>query len=285
MRRTRVRDEETLSAWRDFAIGLLLFFVAMRFVQSMWRLGPDAIAPLQALLVVVVVVAHFAARRWGPFTDVTGTVSSLGGVSAVRLTVVGAAVLVLMFGVWKIAAAMGGEIAEPLPWGLGTPDSGLPSGYVVGMLIYLLVTAPTIEELCFRGWVQRGLGRRFNPAITIGIPALLFAALHAAVYSDPAYLLIPFVLGLTLGVTAERTRSIWPSVVLHALWNFALLTIASRSAEQSVILRAPQNAVDIIAALAAIGLSSIVVLRVLPRADGHADLAHPSAVPDRQVAA
>jgi membrane protease YdiL (CAAX protease family) len=129
--------------------------------------------------------------------------------------------------------------------------------------------------------MQRGLGRRFNTAITIFTPALLFAALHAPVYSHPAYLLIPLALGITLGLVAERSRSLWPSIALHAIWNFTMLAIPTRAAEGSLVWRTPEDMLGVVTVLAGIGLSSIVLLSVLPRAGHRSD---PKAVLDTQVA-
>jgi membrane protease YdiL (CAAX protease family) len=276
---TRFEAQRTQAAWRDFAIGLALFVVALG-VQSMLpmlRWGPDVSITVQALFVAMVVFAHATLYRMGRFTEVTGSVSSFGRVGALRSSVAGVAVLVLMFGVWTIAQ-------RPLPWG---PEFfyRVSTGDLFAFSFYVVVTAPIIEEVCFRGWMQRGLGHRFNPAIAILTPAILFAVLHAPLYSRPGYLLIPLALGLALGLVAERSRSLWPPVSLHALWNIVMLAIAIRNSGTPLTVRAPQSVFDVIVALAAIGLSSLVVLRVLARVEHRADRAGPTPVLDTQAAA
>lgn len=278
---TNFTTDRTQAAWRDFAIGLALFFVALRVVQSVPRLSlpPAVLIATEALLVAVVVFAHATLYRMGRFTEVTGTVLSFGRISALRLSVVGVAVLVLMFSVWRITRG-------PLPWGPATFDRRFMSaGNFLTLSFYVVVTAPIIEELCFRGWMQRGLGHRFNPAIAIFTPALLFTVLHASMYSHPAYLLIPFALGLVLGLVAERSRALWPSIMLHALWNITMLAIAARNAQSPLSWRAPQNPLDALVAVAGIGLGSVVALHVLTPADDRADRAGPKPVLDTQGAA
>ena len=279
-------DDRTLAAWRDFAIGLALFFVALRVVRSVQGVTPAALMAIQVLLAAVTVFVHVTLYRLGRFTEVTATVSSFGRVGAARLTVVGVAVVVLMFSVWRLAQILGGAIERPLPWGPEILDrSVFPVGNFLAITLYFVVTAPIIEELCFRGWMQRGLGHRFNPAITLVTPALLFAALHAPLYSHPAYLVIPLALGLTLGLVAERSRSLWPPVVLHSLWNFTMLAVAIRYAERPPTWRAPEDALDIVSVLVVIGLSSVVLPLLLPRADHRTDTAGATTVLDTQAAA
>jgi membrane protease YdiL (CAAX protease family) len=296
--RTNLKVDGTQAAWRDFAIGLVLFLGALTVVQStprlldalgvfrwMPQLLPVAMMGVQALLVAVTVFGHAALYRRGRFREVTGTVTSFGRLGALRSGVVGVAALVLMFGVWRIAERIGGPILRPLVWATGILDRGAVSfGFFLAMSFYVVVTTPILEELCFRGWMQRGLGRRFSPGVTIVTPAVLFTALHAASYSDPGYLLIPLALGLILGLVAERSRSVWPSVVLHSAWNSTMLVLAARNAARS-LSGPPPNALPLMAAFAAIGLSSFVLLRALSRTDLGADRAGSHTALDTQAAA
>ena len=276
----------TQAAWRDFAIGLALFLVTLRVLQSPPRFGMAALTALQALLVAVALVGHAALHRLNRFTEVTGTLSSFGRAGVLRLSVIGVAMLVLMFSVSGIAQTIGGPIERPLPWDPRIFDRGvLPAGNVLAISFYAVVTAPIIEELCFRGWMQRGLGLRFNPAVALLIPALLWAALHASMYSHPAYLLIPLVLGLALGLVADRSGSLWPPIVLHALWNLTMFALATRDTERSLFWRPPQHPLEIAAVVVQIVLSCLILLRVLPRAERSPDQAGVEAALDTEAAA
>jgi membrane protease YdiL (CAAX protease family) len=87
------------------------------------------------------------------------------------------------------------------------------------------------------------------------------------------------------GLVAERSRSIWPSVILHALWNITMLAITARSVQRPPSGQAAQDALDVTLVLAAIALSSVVVLRVLPRLDHFPDRGGPRPMLDAQEAA
>jgi membrane protease YdiL (CAAX protease family) len=276
----------TQAAWRDFAIGLALFLVALRVLQSLPRFGMDALTALQALLVAVTLVGHAALYRLKRFTEVTGALSSFGRAGVSRLSVVGVAMLILVFSVSGIAQTIGGPIERPLPWDPRIFDRGvLPAGNLLAISFYAVVTAPIIEELCFRGWMQRGLGLRFNPAVALFIPALLWAALHAPMYSHPAYLSIPLVLGFALGLVAERSRSLWPPIVLHALWNLTMFALATRGAERRLFWGPPQNTLEIAAVGVQVVLSGMILLRGLPPAERSPDHAGLEAALDTEAAA
>jgi len=104
---------------------------------------------------------------------------SFGRVSFARLSVAGAAVLAFMFGVWGVAQMIGGPIDRPLPLGPAILDrNAMPLAWLVSGGFYAIVMAPVMEELCFRGWMLRGLRHRFSPATAILIPAFLFASLR-----------------------------------------------------------------------------------------------------------
>jgi uncharacterized protein len=92
------------------------------------------------------------------------------------------------------------------------------------LLVLIAGVAPFVEELFFRGMLYPLLRRRMGAPATIVLNAALFALIH--VYP----LLLPglFVVGLFLAYLRERSGSIWPSVLLHAMQNgLALLAISS----------------------------------------------------------
>jgi hypothetical protein len=89
---------------------------------------------------------------------------------------------------------------------------------------------------------------------------------------------------LTLGLVVERSGSLWPSVVLHALWNIMLLVIAFPNAQISLSWGPPQNALEGILVLAGIGLSCVVMLRLMPRQEPRADRVDPEPVLEQEAA-
>jgi membrane protease YdiL (CAAX protease family) len=84
---------------------------------------------------------------------------------------------------------------------------------VVGVVV---VAAPLVEELMFRGFFQRILEYRQNDITkSVLLSALVFALIHF----NPWWIIQIYILGLFMGYMAWRTNSIWPSFILHAVNN------------------------------------------------------------------
>ena len=81
----------------------------------------------------------------------------------------------------------------------------------------LLIFAPVMEEFLFRKiFFDRLMVLGTKPAILLS--ALFFALPH--IFSQgPAQFFYTFVLGLSFGFVAARTRKIWPCMILHSLSN------------------------------------------------------------------
>jgi membrane protease YdiL (CAAX protease family) len=79
-----------------------------------------------------------------------------------------------------------------------------------------LVWAPAFEELSFRGLLYFSLRRRFAPLPSALLSAAIFGGVHF--YSLPG-LVITFWHGIVWAWAFERTRSLWPSIAAHALYN------------------------------------------------------------------
>ena len=92
-------------------------------------------------------------------------------------------------------------LARPLGW--------LP------VVVTTVLAAPLVEEVAFRGWVQRPLERRVGAAWAIAVTALLFALAHGLELLIPYY----FVAGLALGASVYLTRSLWVGIAAHAAHN------------------------------------------------------------------
>src|SRR6266496_355588 len=82
-------------------------------------------------------------------------------------------------------------------------------------LFSAVVIAPFCEEVFFRGFVFPGLRRGMPLGWAIVLSSLLFAVAHA----DPGSFAVLFIIGLALAIVGGRTRSIWPSILLHMLNN------------------------------------------------------------------
>jgi membrane protease YdiL (CAAX protease family) len=91
-----------------------------------------------------------------------------------------------------------------------------------GAFMKVVVIAPIIEELIFRGLILQGLRRNYRPVTAVLVSALLFSLFHLNPWQMPA----TFVLGVLLGWLMLRTNSILLAILGHAINNLmVLLTI------------------------------------------------------------
>ena len=104
-------------------------------------------------------------------------------------------------------------------------------------LFSAVVIAPIGEELLYRGVIAQAWGRQSGPRRAIVFSALLFAFAHTLNLGGTTIsegLLIAIVaflirlpLGLTLGWLWVRRRSLLATIMLHAVYNIAIVLISS----------------------------------------------------------
>lgn len=101
----------------------------------------------------------------------------------------------------------------------------------VATAIFFLVAAvgaPVWEETMFRGLLYPALRSRWGVAVAMLLTAFLFTLLHefSRVIQDPRTFLLPiFYLGIVLAFVRERTQSVVPGMVVHALHNGVALVV------------------------------------------------------------
>jgi membrane protease YdiL (CAAX protease family) len=88
------------------------------------------------------------------------------------------------------------------------------------ILVRACLLAAVGEEMLFRGVLHTWLRQRVPAGATIALTAAAFAAIHGF----PAVLPLAFAIGVGFGWVRERTRSIVPTVVAHALHNLILVS-------------------------------------------------------------
>jgi membrane protease YdiL (CAAX protease family) len=83
------------------------------------------------------------------------------------------------------------------------------------LILVAAVGAPLVEELFYRGFLLRGLERRFGPTPALWISSIVFAAIHFQPLQFPALLIF----GLLAGWLALRTGRLGPSWAAHVGFN------------------------------------------------------------------
>lgn len=96
--------------------------------------------------------------------------------------------------------------------------------WLVALVFVVVVGAPLVEELVYRGLLQGAFTRRLNDAVGVVVVAAWFALVHFRLVEYPGL----FLFGLVLGVCALRTRRLGMGVIAHVAFNATgLLLVAS----------------------------------------------------------
>lgn len=89
------------------------------------------------------------------------------------------------------------------------------------VIVLVCLVVPLGEEIFFRGFVYGAL-RQWGTTLALALSATFFAAVH----QQAVHFLPIFVLGLILAIVYERTQSLLPGVIVHAVNNLvAILTV------------------------------------------------------------
>lgn len=91
-------------------------------------------------------------------------------------------------------------------------------------VLMLVVSTGFVEELLFRGLLQRAAVGSFGTALGVAYAATLWAVVASG--WSPSILLIGVVLGLVFGLITRLSGSIAPAAVAHASINVALFVVA-----------------------------------------------------------
>ncbi|MDO9615314.1 MAG: CPBP family intramembrane metalloprotease [Bacteroidota bacterium] len=90
---------------------------------------------------------------------------------------------------------------------------------IYGAILKVVIIAPVIEELIFRGVIMHGLMRNYSKFTAVFVSALMFALFHLNPWQFPA----TFILGIVLGILMLRTRNIYLCILGHAINNGLVL--------------------------------------------------------------
>src|SRR5262249_1685172 len=121
-----------------------------------------------------------------------------------------------------VAASLAGlayiEVIAALDLFPATQRGGAPSAAPLWLAAVAIVAAPVFEEFIFRGLIFRGLERSFGVALAAVASAAIFAIVHPPVSVVPV-----FAMGLVAAVVYHRARVLLAPIVVHALYNAAVI--------------------------------------------------------------
>lgn len=132
----------------------------------------------------------------------------------------------LMFFLWAAQNLIGevntlvDKVLPPPPWFWEMFNKIFENDYgIYGAILKVVIMAPVIEELIFRGVIMHGLMRNYSKFTAVFVSALMFALWHLNPWQFPA----TFILGLVLGILMLRTRNIYLCILGHAINNGLVL--------------------------------------------------------------
>lgn len=152
----------------------------------------------------------------------TSVVAVVGTLTLPILLIVPGLILV----VWTLQAILV-ELFPLTGWQQAMFNQMMSNGFV--SVVTVCILAPVLEEMLFRGIILRSFLQQYSRWNAILGSAFLFGLAHLNVYQ--------FVAGVILGTISgwlyERTRSLWPSILLHGAYNATITAVyyANSSAE------------------------------------------------------
>lgn len=97
------------------------------------------------------------------------------------------------------------------------------------IIVSVVVIAPIVEEIIFRGLLLRGLEKKYRLAI---LPIIYSSILFTAIHGLPSFFIQIFLIGMVLGFLSIKFNSVFPGIVLHSINNLLTLLILNRSEKE-----------------------------------------------------
>ncbi|MDD5634711.1 MAG: type II CAAX endopeptidase family protein [Candidatus Omnitrophica bacterium] len=89
------------------------------------------------------------------------------------------------------------------------------------MIFSVLLIAPVVEEIIFRGFLFPAINKYLGIYISIVLTSVLFTLAHYhQVGNDYLFAFLLFILSLVITWAKALTKSTWFAIVLHAIYNF-----------------------------------------------------------------
>ncbi|MCL1917293.1 MAG: CPBP family intramembrane metalloprotease [Peptococcaceae bacterium] len=161
---------------------------------------------------------------WGGLALLKGSWAQLGvGRFRLRYLFVGmGAGLGLAFLVSAVMMLVGWIFGQPAPQSIERVLQGAQDPFQIVMIgLCAVVLMPMVEELLFRGMLYPPIRRSCGSLQAVFLGALIFAASHGDVFR-----FLPLLVA-AVGLTwlFEKTRSLWPGIVAHGVWNLVMVVV------------------------------------------------------------
>lgn len=119
---------------------------------------------------------------------------------------------------WLFPSTFNAETVEKRANDLFDAAHGL---WMVLLVVVVVVCAPLVEEILYRGFIQQNLSRSVGARWGLIIASVWFAAVHLQLAEFPGL----FAFALVLGLCFVRTNRIGMSIVAHVSFNASALAV------------------------------------------------------------
>lgn len=119
---------------------------------------------------------------------------------------------------WLFPSTFNAETVEKRANDLFDAAHGL---WMVLLVVVVVVCAPLVEEILYRGFIQQNLSRSVGARWGLIIASVWFAAVHLQLAEFPGL----FAFALVLGLCFVRTNRIGMSIVAHVSFNASALVV------------------------------------------------------------
>jgi membrane protease YdiL (CAAX protease family) len=204
-----------LLAFAVVVIPFVLWSVSLQVVPWWWPTWPGgAVIFAAGLLQFVITVALIEVLKHNLGAPITLRLAHFG-TSAAVFTATGVVLFVAI--TLALPASALGRVGIAVPAALDALGNGLIAGDVL---------QAGAQEIQFRGALLALLESTLRPWQANAAQSVLFGFGHLALeqYEGPVVVLIPLTIGLgfVLGWVTQRTRSLWPAIIIHIVAEVAV---------------------------------------------------------------
>lgn len=132
------------------------------------------------------------------------------------------------------------------------------------LAVVLSLLPAVVEEIVFRGYIQRRFLQRWSPATAVAVSTLLFAIMHC---DSLQHIVSVIPLGIITGWLAYRTNSVKPGMIVHAIHNAGAVAFAALAKAAIPALGNEGAGWIILSLVAALGLASVPAVISLLRSE------------------
>jgi len=133
-----------------------------------------------------------------------------------------AGILALSQALESLVLLLGVGTGPALEWMTRTMGSTTPFGLALAIVVVGLL-APIGEELFFRGYMLTRLRQAWSPGPAILVSAIAFGIIHG----EWVHGLLAAGIGVYLGLVTERSGSVVPAMICHAVNNTASVLLSA----------------------------------------------------------